>query len=353
MLGSSVCVDAYYTLGQCACGAVEPDTAENRSEIMIPDPNASHKWMEKVIVPNSCGQNGYSEFKCAVCSEIKYEVTKFTNGHKWVDTITVPATCKSGYSGYTQCTICNEKRDITSPEVDPNAHIKKAGDNGMVVQEATTSHSGSLVFFCAYCGADFYEVIPPLEDDGSGSFKFLGITWVGRTVLGVSLGAGVILALVIIAVLIVGGLLLFGIVITLVFTFTKKRNKSKKYTYGFNASNKEKSTHVTRTVEDQLADIDINLSDEIPPTVQLDENGNLDEEAAFTAYMDAINAGDATRELSIEDDNPFSSEEPWLSSYVESTGGEYEETVEISLSQLKELTEEKSENQENGESSSK
>ena len=78
----------------------------------------------------------------------------------------------------------------------------------------------------------------------------------------------------------------------------------------------------------------MNLSEELPPEVEIGENGLVDEEAAFTAYMDAISGFDATRELNIEEDVSDevapSAEDAWQA-YVDAINKEYEETMEISL----------------------
>ena len=110
--------------------------------------------------------------------------------------------------------------------------------------------------------------------------------------------------------------------------------KKKAYKYKFNTTN-NKVTHSTRTVAEQLAEI--NLSEEAVPDVELGENGLVDEEAAFTAYMDAVSGFDATRELQIEEESSqeINADAAWHA-YVNALNQEYEETLELSHLQAEE-----------------
>lgn len=327
--GASICVDAYYTLGQCACGAVEPDIAENRSEVYLPDENASHNWREFVLVPSTCGTNGLSRLECRTCKEIVFQATKFKGGHSWGSPIIeVPATCGSGSSGYLQCSVCEKVENVKFNETDPNGHV---WDKGTVVTEATADNAGSMLYKCTLCDEEKYEAIPKLTTGKARTFNVFGVSFafgIGGILLAILLVAGVILVALII---------IFALTMTIVITFTNKKKRIAKEKINSDYSSGGKSSastfHATRTVADQLADINLS-SDEIPPDVVIGEDGSIDEEAAFTAYMDAISGFDATRELSIEEDAPKKTEvnaDAAWQAYVDAINKDYEETLEISL----------------------
>ena len=334
--GYSICVDPYYTLGQCICGAIEKDTPENRSEVYPPKENADHSWHETIIQANTCGDWGLSRFDCSVCKQSRTDTTEPKGAHKWEYIIEVPATCTEGPSGKAVCTVCKQEKPYSTPTVDSSNHIALDGDPGKVVIEPTTSHPGSREYSCARCGYSFYVEIPQLEEgaDGTREINLFGI-------VSFSVGGGIVgVVLVLVAIIAVIALILAGVVMTIIFTFTRKRNKSKGYKFGFNTISKAVAASKSKTIADQLAEM--NLSDELPPEVEIGENGLVDEEAAFTAYMDAINGFDATRELKIEEDTPVANEasgdDAWQA-YVDALNKEYEETMEISL---REAGEEKS-----------
>ncbi len=310
--GFSICVDPYYTLGQCICGAVEKDIPENRSEIYLPAEGADHVWKETIETANTCGDWGLSRYDCSVCGLSRTASTKPTEDHTWEFSVTVPATCKEGEKGLATCSVCGQEKNTTSPTVDPNGHVIKDGDPGEVVQEPTEVHTGSRRYFCALCGKEFFRDIPTLEptDDELSPMMIVGI------VIGVAFGI----------------LLVAGLVLTFVFTFTKRRSKARGYRFGFNTI-KNGGEGTSKSVAEQLAAM--NLSEELPPEVEIGENGLVDEEAAFTAYMDAISGFDATRELNIAEEEPTEAEavNPDLAwqAYVDAINKEYEETMEISL----------------------
>ena len=320
--GTSICVDPYYTLSQCKCGAIEPNTPENRSEIYQPAAGADHKWKETVIIANSCGTWGLSRYDCTVCRATRNAATEPKGAHNWEYFITVKATCQEGAKGYAKCSVCAQTKDTSSEAVDPNAHTKRAGDVGVVVTEPTEIHTGSKKYNCALCGYEFYEDIPALGKIDDGSIDFVGIRW----------RSWVTLTLAIVSLVVFIVLLLIGIGMTFIFTFTKKRSKARGYKFGFNTISKAVAASKSQTIADQLAEM--NLSEELPPEVEIGENGLVDEEAAFTAYMDAISGFDATRELNIEEDVSDevapSAEDAWQA-YVDAINKEYEETMEISL----------------------
>lgn len=322
--GYSICVDPYYTLGQCLCGAIEPDIPQNRSEEIIPDENADHTWKETIITEKTCGTWGLSRLDCSVCKQTRTEPTAPAGAHTWQYFITTPATCKDGSKGYALCAICSDTRDTTSQTPDPNGHVKKAGDEGELVQEATTIHTGSRKYFCALCGQEFYEETPVLDEKSQPNFieRNLEKGFIGILILA---GIGILILL--------GVLLIVGVIMTVVLTFKKKKNKSKGYKFKFNTLKNGSDTGSGKTIQEQLAEMHI-LNNEPEETV--------DHTANFSAYMEAISQGnDATAELKVTetDDLTDSERSASLQAYFEALKQDYTNTQEAPSDSGKSLAE--------------
>ena len=311
--GTSICVDPYYTLGQCLCGAVEPDTEENRSEIVIPEAGATHNEKEIIITPNTCGTPGLSRFDCIDCKQSRTEFIEPAGAHQWQYFITIPATCKEGAKGYARCAVCEEEKNTTSDIPDPNGHVKKDGDEGVLVQEATTIHTGSRKYFCALCGYEFYEETPVLDKSEE------------------KLPVGIIIAIIVGGVL--GLLLLVGVAMTVIFTFKKKKNKSRGYKFKFNTLKNGSDTGSGKSIQEELAEMHIlnNESEE-----------EINHSANFSAYMEAISQGnDATAELKVTetDDISDSERDASLQAYFEALKQDYTNTQESPSDSGKSLAE--------------
>ncbi|MBQ4109140.1 MAG: leucine-rich repeat protein [Clostridia bacterium] len=311
--GTSTCVDPYYTLGQCLCGAVEPDTEENRSEVFQPDENATHKEKETIISPSTCGSAGVSRFDCVNCKQSRIDYPEPSGAHSWQYFITTPATCKTGSKGEAICAVCNERKETSSPTPDPNGHVKKEGDEGELVQEATTIHTGSRKYFCALCGYEFYEETPVLDKSEE------------------KLPVGIIIAIIVGSVL--GVLLLVGVAMTVIFTFKKKNNTSRGYKFKLNTLKNGSDTGSGKTIQEQLAEMHI-LNNEPEETI--------DHSANFSAYMAAISQGnDATAELKVTetDDISDSERDASLQAYFEALKQDYTNTQEAPSDSGKSLAE--------------
>ncbi len=309
--GYSICVDPYYTLGQCLCGAIEPDTPANRSEVIQPDGSTDHAWKETVITEQTCGTWGLSKYDCSVCKQTRTAPTEPVGAHTWQYFITTPATCKDGSKGYALCAVCKDTRDTTSQTPDPNGHVKKDGDEGELVQEATTIHTGSRKYFCALCGYEFYEETPVLDESTQPNFveRMLERGFVGILIL---VGIGILLIL--------GVFLVVGVVMTVVLTFKKKKNKSKGYKFKFNTLKNGKEIGSGKTIQEQLAEMHI-LNEE--PEEAIDHTAN------FSAYMEALSQGnDATAELKVTetDDITDSERDASLQAYLDALKQDYSAT---------------------------
>ena len=322
--GYSICVDPYYTLGQCLCGAIEADTPANRSEIIQPGETADHNWKETVISEKTCGTWGLSKYDCTVCKQTRTAPTEPVGAHTWQYFITTPATCNEGSKGYALCAVCKQTKDTSSKAPDPNGHVKKDGDEGVLVQEATTVHTGSRKYFCALCGYEFYEETPVLDESTQPNFfeRTLEKGFVGILILA---GLGVLGIL--------GLCLVFGVIMTVLLTFKKKKNKSKGYKFKFNTLKKGSDTGSGKTIQEQLAEMNI-LNNE--PEQQIDYTAN------FSAYMEALNqVNDATAELNVtETDNISDGErDASLQAYFEALKQDYTATSDTQASSEKSLAE--------------
>lgn len=320
--GTSICVDPYYTLGQCLCGRIEPDEADNRSEVYQPDENATHNEKETVITPSTCGTYGLSKYDCKDCKQSRTAMTDPKGAHTWQYFITTPATCKEGSKGYALCAICEDKKDTTSPTADPNGHVKRDGDNGELIQEATTAHTGSRKYYCALCNLEFYEETPVL--DASEEQNFIE-RLLEKGFLGVLMLAGIgILCLM-------GLCLIVGVVMTVVFTFKKRKNKSKSYKFKFNTLGKD--TNNSKAIKEELKEMHI-LNNE-PEEI-------IDHSANFSAYMEAISQGnDATAELKVTetDDLTDAEKDASLQAYLDALKSDYTNTVDTKSDSTKSLAE--------------
>ena len=194
----------------------------------------------------------------------------------------------------------------------------------MLVQEATTVHTGSRKYFCALCGYEFYEETPVLDESTQPNFfeRTLEKGFVGILILA---GLGVLGIL--------GLCLVFGVIMTVVLTFKKKKNKSKGYKFKFNTLKKGSDTGSGKTIQEQLAEMNI-LNNE--PEQQIDYTAN------FSAYMEALNqVNDATAELNVtETDNISDGErDASLQAYFEALKQDYTATSDTQASSEKSLAE--------------
>ncbi|MBP3494593.1 MAG: leucine-rich repeat protein [Clostridia bacterium] len=221
-----VCENKYYTLGQCACLAVEPDIPSNRSKIYNPLPTG-HEWDKaeiEVIEEVTCSSVGKQIQKCPNCGRTKTTYVRPEEvgiEHSPSNNLIVvtPADCTDTGQGYYECQNlnnkgekCTYKRYVTI-RLDATNHVP--ADTFTVATPATTERSGQEYSFCTKCATIVYREIPKLErvDEGTPG-------WV-------------------IALIVIGSVLLVGGVgVTFYFTFTKKKNKSQGFTYHFNTLNK-------------------------------------------------------------------------------------------------------------------
>lgn len=321
------CVDPYYTLRKCGCGAIEEDIEENRGEIVEPPIDATHNYKETVIIVATCGEYGRNRFSCKDCKYTYEKIIEPTRKHNMDianKEILVEATCSTPESGNVLCLDCGLIVPYTLDGIfNTETHVKVPGDLGTIISEPSTEYAGLRGFTCADCKELFTEEIPRIDDGIIIKIPFTDKEWFRtdedtlRTAL---------------IVLFVSIPLLAGIILTFVFTFTKKKNKSAGYKFRFNTMKKgEKSS---KSVAEQLAEM--NLSDELPPDIPITEGGERDDQAAWTAYVDAINS-DYERTVELNAQNPSEdtssdltppSEDAWKA-YVEALNKDYEETLEL------------------------
>lgn len=356
--GTSLCVDPYYTLGLCICGAREPDTEENRSETIFPPDDASHKYQDVIIAEPTCVEWGLTQRTCSECGFSQNLPKSPTGEHAW-KTSDMPikvATCSTGETYISTCETCGREEITLTPTKNPNNHEALTSK---VTIEPSLEQYGERVYECSACGVKYTEridkLVPP-EDEGvlpGQNLKLFGVIDINfllpliEPMLGKNLSpstiAGILTAIGIIISIFVGALGLVIVVgggLAIFFTFTSRKNKARRFKFKFNTS-KDVATKSNATIAEQLAAMD--LADEVPPDVKITQDGSVDEEAAWTAYVDAINkdyqqtseADEASVSESKDDseDEQVDSANAW-NDYVNAINNDYEETMEISLNEL-------------------
>ncbi|MBQ7906756.1 MAG: leucine-rich repeat protein [Clostridia bacterium] len=156
-----ICEVSYYTLGVCACGAVEPDVHANRTYHDPVSANGVHDWDTKnvkVVEEANCGKPGSEIQTCKICSKTKSVYVMPSGTHRYGEVeVTDPGTCQTKGTGVKVCTICGDRRETTVE----GKHILEG--EGEVIVEATTESKGQKQFFCTICQKQIIEEIPRLE----------------------------------------------------------------------------------------------------------------------------------------------------------------------------------------------
>ncbi len=286
-----------------------------RCSAVIPGSDASHTFNETVLIEPTCD---YGKIR-KTCTSCKYTpadtIVSPVATHTLEKVILQEATCSIVESGKYVCSVCGVENPYTfEGKYDTTKHTKKVNDEGVVVAEPSTQYPGQRRFQCKDCGADIFEEIPKLEPSNEKSIR----TTLIIIFISIPLAAGIIL--------------------TFVFTFTKKKSKAAGYKFRFNTI-KNGEAHSNKTVAEQLAEM--NLTEELPPDVELSEDGVRDDEAAWTAYVDAINndytrtielnlAKETEADTSVDEVKPDSNGNAW-EAYVAAINKDYEETMELSI----------------------
>ena len=212
-----ICEMSYYTLGVCACGAIEPDVPSNRIYHDAVSPNGIHDWDTKnvqVTIQANCGLGGQEIHTCKICSKTKNVYVMPTGTHRYGEPVVEkPGTCLVEGTGYKVCEVCGNKR----PTSVPGQHVLEG--EGEVIVEATTESKGQKQFFCSVCQKQIIEEIPRLESTEKEELE-----------------AGIIALIVIGSVLLV---LLIGVAIffTIFWPMIKKKRNSG-FVYKFNTLGK-------------------------------------------------------------------------------------------------------------------
>lgn len=287
----------------------------SRFNAVVPASTATHNFNETVLVEPTCD---YGKIR-NTCFDCKYTpadiIINPVANHTLEKFVVQEATCSIVESGKYVCSVCGIENPYSfEGKYDSTKHTKMVNDVGVVVAEPSTQYPGQRRFQCKDCGADMFEEIPKLEPTNEKSIK----TTLIIIFISIPLAAGIIL--------------------TFVFTFTKKKSKAAGYKFRFNTI-KNGDAHSNKTVAEQLAEM--NLVDEQAPDVELSEDGVRDDEAAWTAYVDAINndytrtielnlAKEAEADTSIDEVKPDSEGNAW-EAYVAAINKDYEETMELNL----------------------
>ncbi|MBO5312499.1 MAG: leucine-rich repeat protein [Clostridia bacterium] len=209
----AMCRDYYYMADKCVCGAL-------KSVSPLPplqQPNKSgHSWdlsEENYInykAPN-CGDWGEATVKCTVCSETTViHFDPLPSAHKWDNgTVIKEATCTEKGMKMFKCTVCDTEdgtKNVSTP-INPSNHNWNEGE---ITKKPTELSAGIRTLACTRCFEKTTQGIPRLQSDHSMP------TWA-------------------IVLIVIGGVLLVaGGVLTLYFTFFKKKRASDGYKYKFN-----------------------------------------------------------------------------------------------------------------------
>lgn len=208
-----ICENSYYTLGVCVCGKVEEDVWANR---IYHDPLSNvglHDWdtvnTVVTIEPTCSKEHGYGQEiqTCKLCGKTKKVALQPTGRHNFGEmTIIDPGTCKTQGVAVRTCSVCGDTRETL---ID-GAHVKEG--EGEVLLEPTETSRGQIRYFCAICQTEIIEETERLPISNTSETP----AWV-------------------IVLIVIGSLFLVAcIILTLYFTFFKKKNASTGFKYKFN-----------------------------------------------------------------------------------------------------------------------
>lgn len=181
------------------------------SPSLVHSPDESKRYVARE--PN-CGEPGLALIPCSLCTKELEETLPVTGSHKSpIEEIVQAPNCTSQGFAQSSCPVCGEIWRYPV-EKDPKNHD---WNNGTVIKQPTENTRGVLRISCNRCSQYFDEGIdrlPPSAEEQQFP------TWI------------------IICIAVGGVLLVGGIVLTLYFTFFKKKRASDNYTYKFNTLKK-------------------------------------------------------------------------------------------------------------------
>ena len=130
-----------------------------------------HEWVknEEDSTAATCTVAGETVYTCSKCGAKKTEEVPAL-GHDMVATVVPPTCVAEGYTEHkcSRCDYTEENTDIVP--ADPDAHV--AGEEGIVLKEATCTTAGVKKVVCALCDASMgYEAIPPSHTWNDGEVK--------------------------------------------------------------------------------------------------------------------------------------------------------------------------------------
>ena len=211
----SVCMNYYYMVGKCKCGAIDVNAPFPEEGVNPPSPTG-HTWDRENFIeynPPTCGEWGSAVVECKVCKARNTAQLKPTDdNHKWGNPVVIKeATCIEGGINEFRCTVCNSEEGTkrVSVKKDPKNH---AWDEGVVTKEPTETASGIMTFRCTR---------PGCRETTTQGIK--------RLTADHSLPTYAIVLIIVGAVLLAG-----GVALTLYFTLFKKKKISEGYKYKFN-----------------------------------------------------------------------------------------------------------------------
>ncbi len=211
----NICENDYHIIGVCVCGAKAPP-----AEWIWQAKLGKHEMDESKVIDYktpTCGEDGYSEYKCKHCTYTEKTIHRATGKHKLItnEKDSKAATCTETGIMAMVCETCSAVKKITTV-IDETNHTWEKDKNGdlvwVTIVEPTDEKVGTAQNKCTGCGETQIKPIP-VKTEASNVL----------TIVLIAVGAAIVLA---------------AVGITLYFTVFRK-NPSTSYKYKFNTLNKK------------------------------------------------------------------------------------------------------------------
>ena len=131
--------------------------AMKRRKLRLTKIDHDYKLTKKVDA--TCTADGYKEYTCSMCGNIKKEITTKKLGHDFsIKKEHKDATCQTaGYDLY-KCSRCNETKKVDIAKVDHNYQLTKT-------VKATCQNDGYKEYTCTMCGDSYQEKLAKVHHD--------------------------------------------------------------------------------------------------------------------------------------------------------------------------------------------
>ena len=134
----------------------------------------THTYFAEYTVPPSCREEGYTFYRCSVCTSATY-ISDFTGvlPHNYVKTVVPPTAYSQGYTLYECTAFVTDGVRCHSYTSDYTEKLPAGSDTSGCVHSFVRHDSGDVDFYhsatveyiCAHCGFSYTEFIPAAEHD--------------------------------------------------------------------------------------------------------------------------------------------------------------------------------------------